>query len=165
MNPKQKSSERPAYYIYMKQNDNAIKVENKSTWSTENIRLMFIAGLFDVWHDLNGDSMQSFTVITFESDSNFSWLHHRTPAVLETEEQITNWLNPDFEDSLKLIENPKDLEWHRVSNLVNSSRNKSPECNKPYVETSKQSSLLLWMKRKSDQSTDNVTPEKKVKKE
>lgn len=165
VNPKQKSSERPAYYIYMKQED-GIKVEEKSTWSSEySIRMMFVAGLFDVWHDLNGDSIQCLTVITFESDSSLSWLHHRTPAILETEEQIRNWLNPDYPDALKLIQHPKELVWHRVSNLVNNSRNKSPECNKPYVESSKQNTLLSWVKRKSDQSADNDTPEKKIKNE
>lgn len=163
VNPKQKSSERPAYFIYMQQED-GIKVENKSTWTSNNIRLMFVAGLFDVWHDSNGDSIQSFTIITFESDSKLNWLHNRTPAILETEEQITNWLNPDFEDSLKLIQHPKELLWHQVSKLVNSSKNKSQDCNKPYVESSKQSSLLSFMKRKSDQSSDDASADKKLKK-
>lgn len=166
VNPKQKSSERPAYYIYTPQLE-GVKLEDKSTWNCDNIRLMFMAGLFDVWHDSNGESMQSFTIITFESDSKLSWLHHRTPAIFETEEQISNWLNPDYkEDALKLIQHPKDFVWHQVSNIVNNSRNKSPQCNKPYSETSKQSNLLTWMKRKSETSSDNGAPElKKTKSE
>lgn len=83
-----KSSERDAYYFYMPQTD-GIHIANKETWpSPDNIRLLCMAGLFDVWTDANGDNMFSYTVITFESDQTFSWLHHRSPAILENEQDI-----------------------------------------------------------------------------
>lgn len=157
INPKLKSSERPVYFIYMPQDKN-VKIEDKLTWT--NVKLMFIAGLFDVWNDAHGDSIYSFTIITYESDAHLSWLHHRTPAILETEQQISDWLNFNripSELALKVIKHPKTIIWHQVSHTVNSSRNKSDQCNKPKDEKKseggKSNSLLNWVKkRKSDES-------------
>lgn len=165
-NPKLKSSQRPAYYVYMPQ-QKEVKIEDKSTWSSENVNLMFVAGLFDVWTDSEGDSIYNFTVISFESDEHFKWLHHRTPAILETEQQINNWLNFDevpTTAALKAIKHPKSIIWHKVSNQVNSSRNKSEKCNKPLVESAKQNTLMAWMKRKSDEKESDSNDPKKHKK-
>jgi hypothetical protein len=35
------------------------------------------------------------------------------------------------EAALKLIKQPKIIVWHRVSNVVNNSKHKSDDCNKP----------------------------------
>lgn len=146
---KLKSSERAAYYIYMPQK-NDVKIEDKSTWNTEKVELMYVAGLFDVWHDENGDSLFSFSTITFESNDKFSWLHHRTPAILESEEQINKWLDYDrisSKEALKVIKQPEKIIWHEVSNYVNSSRNKEETCNKPKgIRKEPANSLLSWMK-------------------
>lgn len=88
-----KSSERDAYYISMPQDaiKKEIKCENEDVSdepSLKNMNLLKMAGLFDIWSDENGDNMYSYTVITFESIENFSWLHHRSPAILETEQQV-----------------------------------------------------------------------------
>lgn len=82
-----KPSERAAYMIYLPQIDD-IKIYDKSTWNPENVNLMKLAGLFDVWEDENGDKMYSYSVITFESSEIMSWMHHRMPAILETNEQV-----------------------------------------------------------------------------
>jgi putative SOS response-associated peptidase YedK len=164
VNPKLKSSERKVYFVYMPQDTN-VKIEDKSTWKTVN--LMYVAGLFDVWHDDHGDSLYSFTVITYESNKHFDWLHHRTPAILETKQQIASWLN--FEQTppelaLKLIRHPRTMVWHQVSNYVNNSRNKSEQCNKPKAETAKNNSLMSWItkKRKSEpESPENSSKRQK----
>lgn len=159
VNEKLKSSERPAYFIYMPQTK-SIKIEDKSTWQSPDVNLMFVAGLFDIWHNDDGDSLYSFTIITFESDDHFKWLHHRTPAILESEQQIRNWLDFDkipSEAALKLIKHPKTIIWHRVSNYVNSSRNKLDKCNKPMDVKSPQPSkgnLLSWIKKRKDEDDD-----------
>jgi putative SOS response-associated peptidase YedK len=157
-NVKQKSSERSVYFIHMPQMSEKIKVEDKSTWSCEEIKLMHVAGLFDVWHDENGDTIYSFTIITFESDDKFSWLHHRTPAILETEDQIRDWL--DYEripskEALKMIKHPKMFTWYQVSNYVNNMRNQSEQCNKPINTklsslTPSKGNLLGWVKKRKD---------------
>lgn len=83
-----KSSERPAYYIYMPQNESVQITDAKTFNDGKDVNLLKMAGLFDIWTDQNGDNMFSYTVITFESDNKFSWLHHRSPAILETDEQL-----------------------------------------------------------------------------
>lgn len=83
-----KSSERQPYFIYMPQ-IKSIDISNNETWNAENVNLLKVAGLFDVWSDENGDTIYSYSVITFESDKYLSWLHHRSPAVLETEQQVS----------------------------------------------------------------------------
>lgn len=158
VNPKLKSSERPAYYIYMPQTEN-IKIEDKATWKPDDVKLMFIAGLFDIWHDSKGNSLYSFTIVTYESDKHFNWLHHRTPAILETEQQIRNWLDFDRitpEMAVKVIKHPKTIVWHQVSKLVNNSRNKSEACNKRIEEkkTEDVGGILSWIKKRS--STDGA---------
>ena len=148
-NPKLKSSERSAYYLYMPQKP-GVKIEDKSTWNCDDVNLMFVAGLFDIWKDDAGESLYSFTVITFESDDKLKWLHNRTPAILETEEQVSDWL--DFnrvpsEAALKVIKHPTNIMWHQVSNYVNNSRNKLETCNKPIDHKKEESnSILSWIK-------------------
>lgn len=83
-----KASERPAYYFYMPQNESVQITDAKTFNGGKDVNLLKMAGLFDIWTDQNGDDMYSYTVITFESDDKFSWLHHRSPAVLETDEQL-----------------------------------------------------------------------------
>lgn len=169
VNEKLKSSERPVYYIYMPQIDDKIKVEDKSTWNFEFMKLLHVAGLFDIWHDEKGDSIYSFTIITYESDDHFSWLHHRTPAILESEEQIRDWLDYEhvsYENALKILTKPKNIIWHKVSNYVNSSRNQSSTCNKPFNDTTAKSSIMNWIKSKPNQHDDEVEESpKRLKKE
>lgn len=170
VNERLKSSERPVYYIYMPQDDEKIKIEDKSTWNCNNIKLLHVAGLFDIWHDENGESIYSFTIITYESDEYFSWLHHRTPAILETEEEIRDWL--DFEripnnSALGILKKPKKIIWHEVSHFVNNTRNQSDVCNKhkEVVKTSK-GSIQNWLKRgKKENNDDDEKSPKRVKKE
>lgn len=170
-----KASERAAYYIHMPQIDD-IKIESQETWTDRlnDVNLLKIAGLFDVWKNpANGDQMYSFTVITFESDKTFSWLHHRYPAILETEQQVDDWL--DFQrvtDTKKLVEMLKparNLEWHQVSNIVNNARNKSEQCNKPLDEKLKvespqkslnASSCLMqaWLQKGKRKSESDLKP-------
>lgn len=82
-----KSSEREAYLVYVPQEAD-VKIHDKSTWSPSNVKLLRMAGLFDVWEDDNGDKMYSYSIITFESSEIMSWMHYRMPAILETEQQM-----------------------------------------------------------------------------
>lgn len=166
---KLKSSERPVYYIYMPQNEEKIKIEDRSTWNKcDDIKLLHVAGLFDIWHDENGDSIYSFTIITIESDERFSWMHHRTPAILESEQQIRDWLDyvrVPHNKALAIIKNPKLIIWHEVSNYVNNSRNQSDMCNKnKQVASTSKGSIMNWIKKgKDEKSPENSS--KRFKKE
>jgi putative SOS response-associated peptidase YedK len=170
----EKSSARAAYYIYVPQNE-GIKIEDKSSWTPDVVKLLRVAGLYDTWHDADGNLMYSYTVITFESDKKLDWMHHRSPAILDTDQQVADWL--DFERvpsaaALKLLKKPQNIIWHRVSNAVNNSRNKVADCNKPMeqvkkedVKTPKSKMMQAWLvskKRKSTDGNEEGSP-KKVK--
>lgn len=164
-----KASDRPAFYVHMPQGGK-VKVEDKTTWNAddgEQLQLLRMAGLFDVWEDEHGDKLYSYTVITFETVGKFAEIHHRSPAILETDEQVSDWL--DFKRvpanrAINLLQPPKVMQWFRVSNIVNNSRNKSAQCNKPIQEGSTKSpmvpksklmqSWLVVKKRKVEETDD-----------
>ncbi|XP_055603508.1 abasic site processing protein HMCES [Uranotaenia lowii] len=165
-----KASERPAFFIHMPQAD-GVRMENKDTWDLKNsgIKLLKMAGLFDVWEDENGDKLYSYTVITFESNEKFSKIHHRIPAILENEEEVNAWL--DFKRvpsnrALNMLKPSERIQWYGVSNLVNNSRNKSEQCNKPFeigetkpkgLGTPKSKLMQTWLitqKRTNDEPAD-----------
>jgi hypothetical protein len=121
--------------------DLKVKMEDRNSFGPETINLMKIAGIFDEWRDENGDSIYSFSIITFESNKILSWLHHRTPAILENDQQVLDWLDYEripFTKALNMIKNPKEVVFYQVSNYVNSSRNRSEKCNQPISEDKKE---------------------------
>ncbi|KAH8420958.1 hypothetical protein KR222_011246, partial [Zaprionus bogoriensis] len=153
-----KASEREAYLVYVPQRTD-VRIHDKSTWSPDNVQLLRMAGLFDVWADESGDKMYSYSIITFESSKIMSWMHYRMPAILETEQQMNDWLNfkqVSDAQALAALRPATELRWHRVGKLVNNSRNKSEECNKPYepaAKPAKPKGMLAWLtagKRKSE---------------
>uniref|UniRef100_A0A336MIK4 Abasic site processing protein HMCES n=1 Tax=Culicoides sonorensis TaxID=179676 RepID=A0A336MIK4_CULSO len=152
-----KSSERKVYYIYFPQ-DKGIKIEDKSTWN-DIVPDFLMCGMMRM-------GIQCNTIITFESDKTLAWLHHRTPAVLETDQQVEDWLDfkrvPEAE-ALKLLKPPKNIVWYQVSNLVNNSRNKSDSCNKPMSaeKTPKSKMMQNWLKKASPKK--EISPKKEVK--
>lgn len=162
-----KASERAAYYIYVPQRD-GIRIEDKETWtnSVNDLKLLRMAGLFDIWTNASGEQMYSYTVITFESDDKLNWLHHRSPAILENDEAVADWIDfkrvTDIKYLVSLLKPAKGLEWHRVSNLVNNARNKSDHCNKrlgsgSVGNTPKNKMMQSWLtvkKRKSEENLD-----------
>uniref|UniRef100_A0AAG5CYJ4 Abasic site processing protein HMCES n=1 Tax=Anopheles atroparvus TaxID=41427 RepID=A0AAG5CYJ4_ANOAO len=173
-----KASERPAFYVHMPQSEK-VKMEDKQTWNADGgqLQLLRIAGLFDVWDDEHGDKLYSYTVITFETEGKFAEIHHRSPAILETDEQVADWL--DFKRvsanrAINLLQTPKAMQWFRVSNIVNNSRNKSDQCNKPLQEGSTKSPAVpksklmqswLIVKKRKVEETDNNLDEATVKQE
>lgn len=91
--------------------------------------------------------------------------------------QVLDWL--DFErvptfNALKIIKNPKTIQWHPVSNYVNNSRNKKSEiCNQPLSEDKKDVKkspiknkiMSAWLmgsssKRKPCEATKDDVPKK-----
>lgn len=177
-NPKAtKPSDRAAYYIYMPQQD-GIRIEDTDSWhhSIEKLHLLKMAGLFDIWTNANGEQMYSYSVITFESDDKLNWLHHRSPAILDSDEAVADWLDfkrvTDTPYLLSLLKPTDCLEWHAVSNLVNNARVKSDQCNKRMDETKKGATagsklMQSWLglgKHKSTQEDTSSDSDKKKNK-
>ena len=109
--------DRSIYFMHLSQ-PKGVKIEDNSTWTRDSPRLLHIAGIFDVWFDADRNSLHSFTMISTSSNETLEWLHPRTPAILETPEQIENWLNcTDISgmEALEFLTPPKNLEWFEVS--------------------------------------------------
>lgn len=84
-----KPSERSAFYIHMPQRSSSIEIHDPSTWkSPADLKLLKMAGIYNVWKDQNGQTVYSYSIITYQSTKLISWLHHRMPAILETDQQV-----------------------------------------------------------------------------
>ncbi|CAN7936977.1 unnamed protein product, partial [Ixodes hexagonus] len=113
-------------------------------------RLLTMAGLFDV--SRCEDDLYSFTILTMESPRYLQWLHDRVPVILDGEDAIAEWLDPNnnFERLTRSLHCPKDLEWHPVSSVVGNVTNNSVQCvlplSKTAVKKEKQTSIEQWFK-------------------
>ncbi len=85
------------------------------------------AGLWDRWNEI-----QSFTIVTTNSNKLLSEIHDRMPVML-LEESEEKWLDPGCSDPDELEpllkSYPSDLvRYYPVSSIVNSWKNDTPEC-------------------------------------
>lgn len=91
--------------------------------------LMMFAGVWDIWY--NGDyGLKTFSIITTDANEEISAIHNRMPVILTGIEAQKSWLEADeLDDILELLFTPPDgmLKMYRVSELVNSVANNSPE--------------------------------------
>lgn len=136
-----------------------------------------LAGLFDEWKSPeDGKIILSYSVVTMDSCSAFSWIHERMPAVLETEEDINDWLdftNVPAEKALAKLKASTILTCHPVSTEVNNSRNqgdhltKRVELGEPKPLTGSGKFMANWLKKgsparnvKEDTNNSSVSPPK-----
>nr|XP_004665165.2 abasic site processing protein HMCES [Jaculus jaculus]XP_045008535.1 abasic site processing protein HMCES [Jaculus jaculus]XP_045008536.1 abasic site processing protein HMCES [Jaculus jaculus]XP_045008537.1 abasic site processing protein HMCES [Jaculus jaculus] len=175
----QGTSQRQPYFIYFPQ----IKSEkpgskdtadNPDYWDKvwDNWRLLTMAGIFDCWDPPGGgELLYSYTIITVDSCRSLRDIHHRMPAILDGEEAVSKWL--DFgevstQEALKLIHPTENITFHPVSQVVNNSRNSTPEClapvhlitnKEPKVSGSSQR-MMQWLTTKSPKKEAPQTPQK-----
>jgi putative SOS response-associated peptidase YedK len=98
------------------------------------------AGVYDTFtpkptsEDDEPQPLNTYAILTIEPNRLVKKIHDRMPVILRPE-QYDLWLNPQpFEDSFKsaLQTLPEDLmESYRVSKLVNSAKNDTPDLLKP----------------------------------
>lgn len=91
--------------------------------------LLMFAGVWDVWFDGNYE-FKTFSIITTPPNFEMSAIHSRMPVILNNKDQQEIWLKTDdIVDALALLRTPPDgmLEMYRVSELVNSVANDSPD--------------------------------------
>ncbi|KAK7076846.1 hypothetical protein SK128_011556 [Halocaridina rubra] len=131
------------YFIYAPQPE-GVEIWNRKTWDTDDLwsdeegwkgpQLLKMAGLFSHWTSTEGEEILSYTILTMESGKNFASLHHRIPAILETDEEVQEWLDSggiDYKTALNNLKRDVELKWHPVSNAVNNSRNQESDLNNP----------------------------------
>jgi putative SOS response-associated peptidase YedK len=93
-------------------------------------QLFAFAGLYDVWHDQEGNELSSYTVITTTPNDLVAPIHSRMPVILHQEDEDV-WLDKesDPEQLLSLlVAYPTDaMEAYPVSRAVNSPANEGAE--------------------------------------
>lgn len=101
----------------------------------KNDQMFAFAGLWDIWQDGQGKQIPSFTIVTTESNSLVAPLHDRMPVILRREDESL-WLDSEQHDPAKLetILKPyptDEMKLYKVSPVVNTWKNDSPECIEP----------------------------------
>jgi putative SOS response-associated peptidase YedK len=93
-----------------------------------------LAGLWEVWQDPQGSTLQSCTILTTAPNELMSTIHDRMPAIIE-QEDFGAWLDPgpNPDDALHLLRPypAAMMAAYPVSTAVNSPSNDTPECIQP----------------------------------
>lgn len=93
------------------------------------------AGLWDSWKDDEGHAIQSFTILTTSSNPLIESLHDRMPVIRKKEYEAT-WLDTTLMEvqKLDLLLQPysaEEMKLYKVSPIVNSWKNDTPDCITP----------------------------------
>lgn len=94
-------------------------------------RPMGLAGLWDRWAGPDGETIESFTIITTEANEVVRAYHDRMPVILRREDYDA-WLDPATKvEALQTLLRPCPAGWLTVSPVsrrVNNPRNDDPAC-------------------------------------
>lgn len=153
------------YFIYAPQPE-GVEIWNRDTWDKPDVwsaeegwkgpRLLKIAGLFSSWTSTEGEEVMSYTVVTMESGKKFGELHHRVPAILETDQDVEDWLDHSrlgYKEALANLKNETEITWHPVSKSVNNSRNQEGDLMSPASldqkpkETASSKLMASWLSK------------------
>ncbi|MBN2911021.1 SOS response-associated peptidase [Polycladomyces sp. WAk] len=97
-------------------------------------RLAGLAGLWDRWVSPEGETIDSFTIITTEAVGQVASIHDRMPVILRPEAESV-WLDAELRDPVAAVEmlvpHAETLSFYPVSTLVNSPRNDVAQCIEP----------------------------------
>jgi putative SOS response-associated peptidase YedK len=92
--------------------------------------LFAFAGLYDVWHDGEGNELYSYTIITTTPNDLVAPIHNRMPVILQQEDEQV-WLDNETDSArllALLVAYPADeMEAYPVSRAVNSPANEGAE--------------------------------------
>jgi len=162
------------YLVYAKQ-ANGVRIEEVRRWNNIEMgdewtgpRLMYMAGIYSIWDRGNGWPVNSYSILTRESNSVLSWLHNRMPCFLLDDRAVSDWLDPKIDlNTVLRLPTEDELSWHTVSTKVGNSRNKDidlvnevqPQESKKKSEvkatTASKNLMANWLKRSSDIVSEN----------
>lgn len=132
---------KPSFRIPIRKRRCVVPADSFYEWKKEGVRktpyriynknggLLFFAGLWDVWYN-GGYGLKTFSIITTPPNFEMSGIHTRMPVLLSGKNEIKAWLGAEhLEEALAMLNTPPDgvLSMYRVSELVNSVGNDSPE--------------------------------------
>lgn len=93
------------------------------------------AGLWESWSPDDGQTIESYTILTTTPNELIGSLHNRMPVILPTE-RFEEWLGggaltPDAAEALLVAHPATGMEAVPVSTMVNNVRNEDPRCLDP----------------------------------
>jgi putative SOS response-associated peptidase YedK len=95
------------------------------------------AGLWEHWTPVEGEPLETCTIITTEPNDLMAPIHNRIPVILAPT-AYDQWLDPTFQhvEPLKVLLRPypsEELAAYPVSTLVNNPRHDAPQCLEPVL--------------------------------
>ena len=139
-------TEKPAYQGLISKHRCVVIADGYYEWKREGKRkipyyifsqdkeLLPMAGLWSSWTDSEGNTKNTYTVITTEARTTIRTVHHRMPVILD-KNTFPHWLDVNkisVTDALPmLLPYNGNLSIQQVSARVNSPNYNSPDCIKP----------------------------------
>ncbi len=119
----------PASGFFEWQRDGAVKMPYYIHLTDE--PLFAFAGLYDVWHDPQGQAVHSYTILTTEPNALMASIHNRMPVILDREDE-ERWLDPDVTEAEQLLPllrpyPAQAMAAYPVSRAVNSPLHDAPD--------------------------------------
>lgn len=99
--------------------------------------IFYMAGIWETWYDDAGHSLNSYAILTTQSNTLAAKVHERMPVIL-LDDRAIEWLEGDprqFETDLRFeffapIDSSQ-MQSRLVNPIVNNNQNDSPECIEP----------------------------------
>ena len=98
-------------------------------------KLLFFAGIYDVWHSADGSFRISFSILTTDSNADMVDVHPRMPIIIENNNLSDYLNNKDFKGLINKIRlnEVSIIDKHVVSKAVNKVSNNYPKLIEPYI--------------------------------
>jgi putative SOS response-associated peptidase YedK len=90
--------------------------------------LFGFAGLWETWKPAQGESVETFTILTTDANDAIAEVHDRMPVILPQDAEDT-WLNANPEEARALLKPyAGDVNLRAVGSRVSNPKNDVPEC-------------------------------------
>ena len=145
-------AEKPAFKAAMRRRRCLIPAQGFYEWSTEEGKrqpwfitsgtgedVLAFAGLWEHYESPTGEIIESVAIITCAANGLIVPIHDRMPVIVEPEDDAS-WLDPGLADPKEVADIILPRPWpamraYRVSTMVNSPKNESPELIDPIGES------------------------------
>lgn len=99
--------------------------------------LMFLAAVFDDHDDESFGRVSRCAVVTMAASESFSQIHHRQPAVLDTDAAVHSWLSRDVDSATAVasLQVYDSFTWHPVSREVGKTNFQAPPVEVDLIDT------------------------------
>ena len=97
---------------------------------------LFLAGLWDLWHEGRPDALASYVLMTTAPNELAAKVHDRMPVLLHARD-VPRWLEPSLHDAAQLRDllapyPASEMACRPVSRRVGSPRSEGPELIQPH---------------------------------